>query len=34
MVGVLICLSEPSTERVKVGHVIVECRMINYHPGT
>ena len=29
---VFICPSEPSRERVKVGHVIVECRVINHHP--
>ena len=29
---VLICPSEPSRERVKVSHLIVECRVINYHP--
>ena len=27
----LIFPSEPSTERVKVSHMIVECRLINYH---
>ena len=27
----LICKSEPSRERVKVRHVIVECRVINHH---
>ena len=25
-----ICQSEPSTERVKVGHVITKCRVINH----
>ena len=29
----MIWSSEPSRERVKVSHVIVECRMINHHPG-
>ena len=29
----LICQSEPSRERVKVSHVIVECRVINNHPA-
>ena len=29
---VLLCPSEPSRERVKVSHVIVECRVINHHP--
>ena len=29
---VFICPSEPSRERVKVSHVIVECRVINHHP--
>ena len=33
-VRVLICPSEPYRERVKVSHVIVECRVINYHPET
>ena len=28
----MICLSESSIERVKVSHVIVECRVINHHP--
>ena len=28
----LICPSEPSRERVKVSHVIVECRVFNNHP--
>ena len=28
-----ICLSEPSGERVKVSHVIVECRVIHHHPN-
>ena len=28
----LICPSESSIERVKVSHVIVECRVINHHP--
>ena len=32
MVRILICPSEPSRERVKVSHVIVECREINHHP--
>ena len=34
-IRVLICPSEPSRERVKlkVSHVIVECRMINHHPN-
>ena len=32
MVRALICLSESSIERVKVSHVIVECRVINHHP--
>ena len=32
-VRVFICPSEPSRERVKVSHVIVECRVINHHPG-
>ena len=32
MVNVLICPSESSTERGKVSHVIVTCKMINYHP--
>ena len=27
-----ICPLEPSIERVKVSHVIVECRVINHHP--
>ena len=31
-VRVLIFPSEPSRERVKVSHVIVECRVINHHP--
>ena len=31
-VRVFICPSEPSRERVKVSHVIVECRVINHHP--
>ena len=31
-VSVFICPSEPSRERVKVSHVIVECRVINHHP--
>ena len=25
--------SEPSRERVKVSHVIVECRVIDHHPN-
>ena len=29
---VLSCPSEPSMERVKVSHVIVECRVNNDHP--
>ena len=29
---VFICPSEPSRERVKVSHVIVECKLINHHP--
>ena len=29
----LIFPSAPSLERVKVCHVIVECRLINHHPG-
>ena len=29
---VLICPSERSRERVKVSHVIGECRVINHHP--
>ena len=29
---VLIYPSEPPRERVKVSHVIVECRVINHHP--
>ena len=32
MVSVFICPSEPSRERVKISHVIVECRVINHHP--
>ena len=28
----LICPSEPSAERVKVSHVIVECIVMDYHP--
>ena len=28
----MICPSESSIERVKVSHVIVECRVINHHP--
>ena len=32
-VSVFICPSEPSRERVKVSHVIVECRVINHHPS-
>ena len=28
----MICPSEPSRERVNVSHVIVECRVITYHP--
>ena len=32
-VRVLFFSSEPSRERVKVSHVIVECRVINHHPG-
>ena len=31
-VRVLIFPPEPSKERVKVSHVIFECRVINYHP--
>ena len=31
-VRVLICQSEPTGERVKVSHVVVECRVINHHP--
>ena len=30
----LIFPSEPSRERVKVSHVIVECRVINHHPDS
>ena len=29
---VLICPSKPLKERVKVSHVIVECRVIDHHP--
>ena len=29
---VMICPSESSRERVKVNHVIVECRVINHNP--
>ena len=29
----MICPSESSIERVKVSHVIVECRVINHHPS-
>ena len=32
MVRAFICPSESSIERVKVSHVIVECRVINHHP--
>ena len=32
MVRALTCPSESSIERVKVSHVIVECRVINHHP--
>ena len=32
-IRVFICPSEPSRERVKVSHVIVECRVINNHPN-
>ena len=32
-IRVFICPSEPSRERVKVSHVIVECRVINHHPN-
>ena len=32
-VRVLVSPSEPSGERVKVSHVIVECRVIDHHPG-
>ena len=28
----MICQSEPTRERVKVSHVVVECRVINHHP--
>ena len=28
----MICPSEPTRTRVKVSHVIVECRVINHHP--
>ena len=31
-VRVLICQSERTRERVKVSHVVVECRVINHHP--
>ena len=31
-VRVLICQSEPTGERAKVSHVVVECRVINHHP--
>ena len=31
-VRVVMYPSEPSRERVKVSHVIVECRVINHHP--
>ena len=30
--GCMICLLDPSTECVKVSHMIVECRVINHHP--
>ena len=33
MVRAFICPSESSIERVKVCHVIVECRVINHHPA-
>ena len=33
-VRILICLTKPSRERVKVNHVIVEWRVINHHPIT
>ena len=33
-VRVLICQSEPTRERVKVSHVVVECRVVNHHPYT
>ena len=29
----MICQSEPTRERVKVSHVVVECRVINHHPA-
>ena len=32
MIRALICQSESSIERVKISHVIVECRVINDHP--
>ena len=32
MVRLFICPSEPTRERVKVSHVIVEHRVINHHP--
>ena len=32
-VRALICQSEPTREHVKVSHVVVECRVINHHPG-
>ena len=28
----MICPQEPPRERVKVSHVVVECRVINHHP--
>ena len=28
----MICPSESSIKRVRVSHVIVECRVINHHP--